>query len=77
MRPPTLLLGLDGAELVEGSLRVQLRHLRGTGPFLTDVGVAAETVEWIVRPAGGAGRVQVTARSDKGGLARSAWVELH
>ncbi len=76
VRPPVLLLGLDGAELVEGSPRVQLGHLRGTGPFLAEVGVPSETVEWIVRAEGAPAYVQVVARSDKGGVVRSAWVEL-
>jgi len=56
--------------------RVKLGHLQGTGPFLTDLGVPAETVEWIVRPLGGVAYIQVMASSDKGGTVRSAWVEL-
>jgi hypothetical protein len=51
-------------------------HLKGTGPFLPGVGVASETVEWVVRPEGMPAYVQVTVRSDKGGVVRSAWVEL-
>ncbi len=76
VRPPALLLGLEGAELVEGSRRVELPHLRGTGPFLREVGPPAETVEWIVRAEGSPAHVQVTARSDKAGVVRSQWVEL-
>jgi hypothetical protein len=55
---------------------VRLGHLKGSGPFLPDVGVAAEAVEWIVRPDAGTAYVQVVARSDKAGVVRSAWIEL-
>jgi hypothetical protein len=76
VRPPSLHLGLEGATLEEGSPRVPLAHLRGTGPFLTDVGEASETVEWIVRASGSPAYVQVTATSPKAGVVRSQWVEL-
>jgi hypothetical protein len=76
VRPPVLTLGLQGAEIAEGRSRVQLGHLRGTGPFLTDVGMPSETVEWIVRAQEGTAYIQVVGRSDKAGVVRSAWVEL-
>jgi len=76
VRPPVMTLALERAELVEGAARVKLGHLKGTGPYLPEVGVGAETVEWIVRPTGTPAYIQVTARSDKAGLVRSAWVEL-
>ncbi|MFC1575906.1 M14 family zinc carboxypeptidase, partial [Gemmatimonadota bacterium] len=76
VRPPVLTLGLRGAELVEGARRVAVRHLRGTGPFLTDIGVPSETVEWIVRISGEQGSVRVMGRSDKAGVVRSSWVEI-
>jgi hypothetical protein len=76
VRPPILTLSLERAELVEGTGRVRMGHLKGTGPFLPGVGVASETVEWVVRPEGMPAYVQVTVRSDKGGVVRSAWVEL-
>ncbi len=76
VRPPVMTLALERAELVEGAARVKLGHLKGTGPYLPEVGVGAETVEWIVRPNGTPAYIQVTARSDKAGLVRSAWVEL-
>jgi len=76
VRPPAVSLGLQGAELIEGSGRVQLGHLRGTGPFLTDIGMPSETVEWIVQAQEGTAYVQVTGRSDKAGVVRSMWVEL-
>ncbi|MCJ7627471.1 MAG: hypothetical protein MUO50_03685, partial [Longimicrobiales bacterium] len=76
VRPPVLILGLEGAVLAEGFVRVQLGHLQGTGPFLREVGVPSETVEWVVRAAGSPAYVQITGRSDKAGLVRSAWVEL-
>ena len=55
---------------------MELGHLRGTGPFLTEVGVPSETVEWIVRAEGSPAYVQVTARSEKAGVVRSEWVEI-
>jgi hypothetical protein len=76
VQPPVMTLALKGAEVVKGEPRVKLDHLRGTGPFLPGVGVAGETVEWIVRAPGGKGYMQVTARSDKAGVVRSEWVEL-
>ncbi len=76
VRPPWVVLALEGAELVEGSRRVQLGHLRGTGPFLADVGVAGETVEWIVRSLEPEVFVQVSGESDQAGRTRSAWVRL-
>jgi hypothetical protein len=76
VRPPVLTISLEGAALVEGAGRVKLGHLRGTGPFLPGVGVASETVEWVIRPEGMPAYVQVTVRSDKGGVVRSAWVAL-
>ena len=76
VRPPVMTLALERADLVEGADRVKLGHLKGTGPYLPEEGVGAETVEWIVRPTGTPAYIQVTARSDKAGLVRSAWVEL-
>jgi len=76
VRPPALFLGLEGAELQEGTARVALGHIRGTGPFLLELGVPSETVEWIVQAQGSPAYVQVTARSDKAGVVRSAWVEI-
>jgi hypothetical protein len=76
VRPPTLSLFMKGAEISEGVARVKLGHIRGTAPFLNDLGVSSETVEWIVRPLGGDAHIQVVASSDKGGTVRSGWVEL-
>jgi hypothetical protein len=76
VRPPVISLALEGAEISEGVARVKLGHLSGRGPFLQDLGVSSETVEWIVTPLGEEAYIQVTAASDKGGTARSAWVEL-
>ena len=76
VQPPVLFLGLEGAEIVEGSERVQVGHLQGTGPFLTDIGAASEVVEWIVQAHGPSSYVQVTARSHKAGVSRSEWVEI-
>lgn len=77
VEPPVLSLELEGAELVEGRSRVKLGHLRGTGLLMAEVGIAAETVEWIVRALDSTAYVQVTARSEKAGVVRSAWVEIH
>jgi hypothetical protein len=76
VRPPVVVLGLRGAELLEGDRRVEIPHLRGTGPFLGEVGPPSETVEWIVRPEGADAFVQVTARSHKSGVVRSSWIEI-
>ncbi len=76
VRPPWVLLGLEGAEIEEGTEREQLSHLRGTGPFLQDVGGRSQAVEWVVRVVASPALVQVTGRSDKAGVVRSAWVEI-
>ncbi|MBT8397111.1 MAG: hypothetical protein KJN92_09100, partial [Gemmatimonadetes bacterium] len=76
VRPPVLLLTVDGGELVQGNRRVELDHLRGTGPFLTEIGELAETVEWVVRAETSPAFVQITAQSDKAGVVRSQRVEL-
>lgn len=76
VRPPWVVLGLDGAEIVEGTSRVALEHLRGTGSFLPGVGSEAGSVEWVVQVGRAPAYVQVTGWSDKAGVARSAWVEL-
>jgi hypothetical protein len=76
VKPPRLHLALQGAEIAEGSSRVALGHLSGTGPFLPGVGTPTETVEWIVTSAGDPAYVQITAVSDKAGAVRSEWVEI-
>lgn len=76
VRPPTASLALKGAVLEEGAARVQVGHLTGTGPFLTEVGTPSETVEWVVRPEGLSAFFQITVSSPKAGVVRSAWVEL-
>ncbi len=76
VEPPTLSLSLEGAQILEGRPRVRLRHLRGAGAFLEGVGVASETVEWIVQSLESEPLVRVTAASPKGGVVRSDWVEL-
>jgi hypothetical protein len=76
VRPPHVLLALQGAEITEGSARIALGHIRGTGPFLPGVGSPAEAMKWIVKPTGEAAYIQVTASSDKAGSVRSDWVEI-
>lgn len=76
VEPPVLSLSMDGARILEGRPRVRVGHLQGTGAFLEDVGVPFETVEWIVQPVEANPRIRVTAASPKGGVVRSAWVEL-
>ncbi len=76
VRPPVLMLGLKGAELLEGSGRTEAAHLRGTGPFLTEVGPASEAVEWIVQVLESPAYVQVTAASVKAGVVKSEWIEV-
>ncbi len=74
--PPVLTLSLDGARILEGAPRVRVRHLKGTGPFLQEVGVASETVEWVVEVTESTGRIRVTAAAPKGGTVRGSWKEL-
>jgi hypothetical protein len=76
VRPPHVLLALQGAEIAEGSARIGLGHIRGTGPYLPGVGPPAEAVKWIVKPTGESAYIQVTASSDKAGSVRSGWVEI-
>lgn len=76
VRPPWVTLGVQGASIDEGPGRISLRHLAGSNPFLADVGVPSETVEWVVRVREAPAYIQVTGRADKGGIARSRWIEL-
>lgn len=76
VRPPALFLELDGAELQEGRARVAVGHLRGTGPFLPEVGEPSAVVEWIVHAQELPAYVRVSAKSDKAGVVRSSWVEI-
>jgi hypothetical protein len=76
VRPPVAFLATDGVQVAEGSSRIELRHLRGTGPFLSGVGPASVTLEWSVRLQGPAGRIRITARSDKAGTVHSDWIEI-
>lgn len=73
VRPPHLTLEVDGDVSVEGPPRVKVGHLRGTGPFLGEIGPASRTASWIVR---GSGRVRVVAEADKGGTRRSGWISV-
>lgn len=76
VRPPAVTLALEGAEILQGSPRVGLGHLRGTGPHLRDVGVASETVVWIVRATTSDAYVRVTVDSPKAGIVRSGWIDI-
>jgi hypothetical protein len=74
VEPPHATLETEGDVSVEGSPpRLRLAHLRGTGPYLPDVGPASREVSWVVH---GRGRVRVVAAADKGGVVRSTWVEV-
>lgn len=78
--PPTLTLSVEGGEIVEGGDdpepggRKTIAHLAGSNPFLTQVTARSATVTWVVRPTRSAGSIRVTARSSKGGVARSSVV---
>jgi hypothetical protein len=76
VRPPVAFLATDGVQVAEGSARVELRHLRGTGPFLSQLGPPSAALEWTVRLQGAAGRIRITARSDKAGTVHSGWIEV-
>jgi len=73
VEPVHVSIELEGLELVEGRVRVDVGHLRGNGPFLQDVGPAAQTVAWTVRvtPGARAPAVFLTAASPKAGTLRS------
>ena len=77
VRPPSATLEVEGGELVSGSARVNLPHLAGSNPFPQAVTERTRRVSWVVRPNGEAPlAVRVVAESDKGGTARSPWVEI-
>ncbi len=63
----------EGYELVEGRARVDLGHLAGTGPFLTDVGPRERSATWRLRPLPDATSrtLRVVAASDKAGTVRT------
>jgi hypothetical protein len=63
---------LTDAELMTGSLRTDIGHLAGTRDAQGRAGPAAtrRTIEYVLRAAGDNPRVLITARSEKGGVAR-------
>ena len=71
--PPHAILEVEGDVTVEGPARLEVGHLRGTGPYLHHVGPGSRSVSWVVR---GSGRVRVVAASDKGGVRRGAWTPV-
>jgi len=78
VEPVHLSIELEGVELVEGDARVDIGHLGGNGPFLSDVGPMARTVLWTVRalPGADALAVRLTATAPKAGTLRSERVGL-
>ena len=76
VRAPVVVLEHPGLELVEGQRRTTIPHLAGSNPFLEAAESRSHTVSWVVRAMGGERAVRVTASSDKGGVARSAWVAV-
>jgi len=73
--PPTVTLELRDAELVEGSARVRLPHLRGTS-FLPGIGEESASARWVVRATGPGAAVRIVARSAKGGVMRGRWMAV-
>ena len=76
VRAPVVVLEHPGLELVEGRRRTTIPHLAGSNPFLEAAESRSYTVSWVVRATGAERAVRVTASSDKGGVARSAWVAV-
>ena len=74
VRAPAVTLTHPGLDIVEGTARTVIPHLKGSNPFLEAAAAASHTVTWVVRPTGGERAVRVVAESDKGGTARSGWV---
>jgi murein tripeptide amidase MpaA len=70
--PVRVVLELTDAELVTGSLRTEIGHLAGARDAQGRAGPAAtrRTIEYVLRAAGDNPRVLITARSEKGGVAR-------
>jgi hypothetical protein len=69
-------LSLKDAVIQEGTGRVLLGHLAGTGPFLEEVGPSTAVIEWVVRAEGAPAFLQIIASSAKAGVVRSEWIEL-
>ena len=77
VRPPSATVEIVNGELVSGRERVNIPHLAGSNPFLQAVTERSHSVRWTVRRTGsGPLSVRVVAESDKGGTARSEWVEV-
>ena len=78
VRPPWVTLEVRGGELVDGRARTNLPHLAGSNPFLQASSQRSRSVRWRVRPTPGGVplAVRVVAASDKGGTARSVWIEV-
>lgn len=76
VRPPAVTLESRGLEIVEGPVRQALEHLAGSNSILVETEDRTRTVSWTVGTVGDEPAFRVVARSDKGGTARSGWVEL-
>jgi murein tripeptide amidase MpaA len=70
--PVRVILALTDAELVTGSVRTDIGHLAGTRDSRGSSGTAAtrRMIEFVARASGDNPRVLITARSEKGGVAR-------
>lgn len=77
VRPPVAVLEVEGGTVVDGPARRVVGHLAGSNPYLEAATDRERAVSWVVRPDGaGPVRVRVVARSEKGGVDRSAWVQV-
>lgn len=76
VRPPTVTLTTAGLEIVVGSTLTRIPHLAGSNPFLEAATESSQRVSWVVRPTGEERAVRVTARADKAGTVRTAWVRI-
>ena len=74
--PPVVGIELSDLVLDEGSARVSIPHLDGGNPHSKAVTERSHGVTWVVRATGPSPSLRIAARADKGGVRRTAWVEL-
>jgi hypothetical protein len=74
--PPVVYLDLDGATLVEGTLRTVIPHLAGEEPYTGIVESRTHTTRWTVRAERPGATARVRVEAGTGGAAESATVTL-
>jgi hypothetical protein len=67
---------IEGGELVEGAKRISLGHLAGTYPVTDPARKSSAVARWVIQKTSDRPVIQIEAKSEKGGVVRSARISL-